>query len=149
MTIVILRMLRPTSELFLQRKVRTRFDLLYPDLKSRIVSKQEDQKRQHDRHSRVRNLLPGEAVMVRDFRHKNEWIPGIIVNKIGPVSYSIRTNCGTVVRRHVDHVTKRCSDSALHSKQPNSDMTRLESVRNSPQPYPYSRTVSLYLPTLH
>ncbi len=47
------------SELFLQRKVRTRFDLLYPDLKSRVVSKQEDQKKQHDKHSRVCNLLPG------------------------------------------------------------------------------------------
>ncbi len=74
LTIVILRMLRPTaspSELFLQRKVCTGFDLLYPDLKSRVVSKQEDQKRHAAwNHSRFRNLLPGEAVVVRDFRHK-------------------------------------------------------------------------------
>ncbi len=90
---------RPPSELFLHRKVRTRFDLLFPDLKSRVVSKQEDQKRQHDKHSRVRKLIPGEAVMIRDFDP--------MVNKSGPVSYRIRTDSGMVVRRHVDHVTKR------------------------------------------
>ncbi len=45
--------------------------------------------------------------MVRDFRHRNKWIPGIVVNKSGPVSYRIRTDSGIVLRRHVDHVTKR------------------------------------------
>ncbi len=113
---------RPPSELFLHRKVRTRFDLLFPDLKSRVVSKQEDQKRQHDKHSRVRKLIPGEAVMIRDFRHRNKWIPGTVVNKSGPVSYRIRTDSGMVVRRHVDHVTKRLDPTT----QPEPDSTNTD-----------------------
>ena len=76
------------SELFLRRALRTRFDLLNPDLtrfdllkpdltrfdllkpdlRSKVLSKQASQKLQRDQHSKTRSFTTGQAVMVRDFR---------------------------------------------------------------------------------
>ena len=40
------------SELFLKRKLKTCFDLLLPNTKEHVASKQSDQKQQHDKHAR-------------------------------------------------------------------------------------------------
>ena len=77
------------SELFLQRQVRTRFDLLKPDHKGLIASRQNTQKKQHDRHAKLRNLAVGSPVMVRDFCRNSKWVPGTIVKKLGPVTYHV------------------------------------------------------------
>ena len=86
------------SELFFQRKLRTRFNLLRPDTKSVVTSKQADQKMGHDKHSKLRSLFPGQPVMVRDFRKHNKWIPGHILKKLGPVTYSVEIENGHVVK---------------------------------------------------
>ena len=39
------------SELFLKRKLKTHFDLLLPNTKKHVTSKQSDQKQQHDKHA--------------------------------------------------------------------------------------------------
>ena len=52
------------SELFLGQALWSRLDLLRPNYKSRVVSKQADQKLHHDRHSRPRRFTQGQAVMV-------------------------------------------------------------------------------------
>ena len=44
------------AELFLKRALRTRLDLLRPSLRSRVESKQADQKQLHDTHSRFQLL---------------------------------------------------------------------------------------------
>ena len=53
------------SELFLKRKLRTRFDLMLPNTREFVMSKQADQKQQHDQHTRPCFLFPGSLVMVR------------------------------------------------------------------------------------
>ena len=40
------------SELFLKRKLQTRFDLMMPNTKQHVTSKQADQKQHHDKHSK-------------------------------------------------------------------------------------------------
>ena len=52
------------SELFLGQALWSRLDLLRLNYKSRVVSKQADQKLHHDRHSRPRRFTQGQAVMV-------------------------------------------------------------------------------------
>ena len=87
----------------------TRFDLLRPDTTSVVTSKQADQKTGHDKRSKLRSLFPGQPVMVRDFRKGNKWIlvPGHIVKKLGPVTYNVEVENGSVVKRHIDHLTQR------------------------------------------
>ena len=96
------------SELFLGRALRTRFDLLKPDLKSKVLDKQAAQKSQHDKHSKTRCFTPGQAVMIRDFRpNSNKWMPGTVLSALGPVTYHVEVEKGKVLKRHVDHLRER------------------------------------------
>ena len=95
------------GELFLQRKLRTRFDLLKPDLESLVNAKQADQKKYHDSHSQLRQFSSGQLVMAKDFHAQNKWIPGVIVDSSGPVSYNVELQDGKVIKRHVDHLRDR------------------------------------------
>ena len=52
--------------LFCKRKLRTRLDLLVPDLRARVHKEQEKQKDYHDRHSQYRELSPGQLVWARN-----------------------------------------------------------------------------------
>ena len=49
------------SELFVRRKIQTQFDLLKPDVESFITSKQSQQKKYHDSHSKLRNFTLGST----------------------------------------------------------------------------------------
>ena len=98
------------SELFLRRALRTRFDLLKPDLRSKVLSKQASQKLQHDQHSKTRWFTTGQAVMVRDFRpNSDKWIPGTVLSQLGPVTYTVEVEDGKTLKKHVDHIRERMS----------------------------------------
>ena len=75
------------AELFLNRRPRTRLDLLRPDLRRKTSNKQADQKSQHDKHYREREFLIGESVLVQNFRGKPKWLEATVIECTGPVSY--------------------------------------------------------------
>ena len=79
------------SSLFLQREMRTRFDLLRPDREAEVSRKQERQKRDHDRHSSARQFKVGDLVMVRNYRPGPDWVPATVVACLGPLSYLVET----------------------------------------------------------
>ena len=56
------------AELFLNRRVRTRLDLIHPDLGRKVFNKQSDQKTRHDKSSSEREFALGEQVLVQNFR---------------------------------------------------------------------------------
>ena len=103
----------PPSELLMKRKLRTQLDRLYPNVADRVRSKQSKQKAAHDYHAKERILDEGQAVYVKDFRYKETWMPGTVVDKTGPVSARIQLDDGSVIRRHQDHVRVRESKPAL------------------------------------
>ena len=53
------------SELMLNRKLRTCFNLLRSDVRSHVTSEQATQKAHHDKQTKCRLLFPGASVMVR------------------------------------------------------------------------------------
>ena len=113
------------SELFLKRKLKTRFDLLLPNTKKHVTSKQSDQKQQHDKHARPCSLFPGSLVMIRDYTGSSKWIPGMILRKLGPVTFDVETTNGRIVKRHVDQLRfrKDCADgSEVKMTNENSDV---------------------------
>ena len=80
----------PPCELLMGRPLRTRLDLLRPNLWRKVLSEQAKQKQSHDEHSKDRQFKVGDAVWIRDFRSSaNKWEPGILVQRVGPVSYII------------------------------------------------------------
>ena len=95
--------------LFLKREVRTRFDLLRPDIESRVMGKQMQQKTDHDRHARMRQFLIGQRVMAKNLRPGPDWIPAIIVERLGPLPYLVETSDKQCWRRHVDHLKELVS----------------------------------------
>ena len=56
------------AELFLNRRVRTRLDLIRPDLGRKVFNKQSDQKIRHDKSGSEREFALGEQVLVQNFR---------------------------------------------------------------------------------
>ena len=90
--------------LFLQRKLRTRFDLLKPDCEEHVLRKQAKQKEQHDRRANNRDFQVGQQVMIRNMRPGPKWIPGVIIERKGPLSYVVETEEKQVWRRHAEQL---------------------------------------------
>lgn len=82
-------------ELLMNRKIRTRLDLLYADVESRVAKKVSRQKSMHDVHAKARELLVGQQVMLCNLRDGQKWVPGVVVVRQRPLSYVVQTTGGT------------------------------------------------------
>lgn len=91
-------------ELFLGRMVRTRLDLLTPNLEEQVAARQAQQKEKHDQHARQRDFVEGQRVMVRGRRPGSSGTPGVVVEKIGPVTYMVDIGEGQTWKCHVDQI---------------------------------------------
>ena len=69
--------------------LRTRWDLLKPDLRDRVVQQQAKQKEQHDQHTQLRLFSEGQDVMARNFGTGATWTPEAIAWQLGPVNYLV------------------------------------------------------------
>lgn len=96
------------AELFLGRKLRSRFDLLRPDLATKVGRKQDKQKESHDQHAVDRHFTIGQSVYVKNFARGPTWIQGKIVSQVGPVSFKVElTESQVICNRHQDHIRVR------------------------------------------
>ena len=94
----------PPCEMLMNRRLRSRLDQFYPDVSGKVESRQVKQKELRDQRS-LRQFTENDQVYVQDFTtRKPKWIPGTVVKVTGPLSYRIKLQDGTIVRRHV---TKR------------------------------------------
>ena len=93
-------------------------DLLHPDIRFRVSTHQEQQKKNHDCHTKVRQFQ-GDLVFAHNFRSGPVWLPEVVAKVCGPVSYSVKLEIGITVRHHVDHLQKRTSsvNSNLHGTE--------------------------------
>ena len=68
--------------------------------------KQADQKNHHDIHAKPRHFEPGQYVMVRDKRPTalTAWIPGVVIQQKGPLTYIVKVCDGKLWKRHIDHL---------------------------------------------
>ena len=135
------------AELLLGRRPRTLFDLMLPDLSSRVQDKQANQKHHHDQHSQPHTLQVGDAVYVQVLPTNNTWVPGTIAKVLSPMSYLITLEDGTSVRRHIDHLHSRSatSDSQDTTTPPLdwTDFSSLPQTKSQAPPPPNPPTVEL------
>ena len=94
----------PPAQLLMGRNLKSHFDLLKPNLTTRVEQKQQQQKHNHDTHAVPRKFQEREEVYVRDFRPGHTWLPGKIVKCSSPVSYKVQFDNDQIVRRHQDHL---------------------------------------------
>lgn len=92
------------ATLFMGRILRTRLDLIKPDLRKHVVCKQEKQAKSNNTSGEVRQLYVGQAVSVRNYRGKEKWIPGIVHARTGPVSYQVQIAPNVIWKRHIDQL---------------------------------------------
>lgn len=100
------------AEMLMSRRLRSTLDLLLPDVKTKIRQNQLKQKERHDAHSKWRCFSPGEDVYARNYSHGPKWIPAVIEESTGPLSYTVQTGDGHSKRRRVDQIRKRHATAA-------------------------------------
>ena len=105
------------SELFLQRKVRTKFVMLKPDTQSVVDVKQSIQQQYHDNCGKLRNFTPGQTVIARDYLSSKKWVRGVLESSSGPIMYRVKLVNGKVVVRHVDQLHAQLPVDVLQTQQ--------------------------------
>jgi len=116
------------EELMFGRVIRTRLDLLHPDVRKGVIQQQVTQKHHHDVKVRgERQFEVGDDVFARNYGVGMMWLSGTIVGIDGPVSYVVKLEDGRTWRRHTDQLRKR--ESALSGNLPTGpDMTAADGV---------------------
>ncbi|XP_030580469.1 uncharacterized protein K02A2.6-like [Archocentrus centrarchus] len=99
------------AELMMSRRLRSAFDLLMPDVKTKVQQKQLKQKESHDTKKKLRSFAPGDKVFIRNYSYGPKWIPAVILSSSGPVSYTVTIGNGQTLKRHVDQVRSRLKDT--------------------------------------
>ena len=111
--------------LLMGHSLRTRLDMLRPNLDMTVCATQAKQKQHHDKQSKSRDFLPGDNVWIRDFRNNaTKWISGVVLQSRGPLSYMIELDDGTLLRRYVDHIQQQ-------AVKPDSDTPTSSSTSNA------------------
>ena len=105
----------PPAELLLGRRPRSKLDLLKPNLTETVEAKTAMQMKHHDTHTRARSFQVEDNVYVKDFPNSRNWQPGKIIEIRGPLSYHVELLDGRIVRRHVDAIRDRASDTRYDS----------------------------------
>lgn len=103
------------SELLQGRRIRTRLDLLKPNVNKRVEYCQYKQKLAHDNSARKRSFEKGETVYARNFGTGSKWLSCVVQEVTGPVSFLVKLQDGRVVRRHQDHLRHRRSSNEVVS----------------------------------
>ena len=107
----------PPAELLMQRKLRSRLDLLKPQLTTTVHLKQSKQKLNHDKSTPLRQFQIDEAVYVQDLPSRSTWLPGTVVKIRGPLTYDIALEDGRIVTRHVDNLRRQHPQTTSLSSQ--------------------------------
>ncbi|KAI4887000.1 hypothetical protein NFI96_027939, partial [Prochilodus magdalenae] len=91
--------------LFLRRRLRTRLDLLKPNVSEVVGRAQEDQQRHRGVHAKARSFEVGDPVLVRDYRKgEDKWMTGTVTSQAGPRSYQVDVASNQQWNRHADQM---------------------------------------------
>lgn len=93
------------AELLMGRRLHTALDRLHPDLQTEMVDKQEKQALRG--RQGVREFELQDTVFIRNYLAGPKWLPGVVTEITGPVSYKVRTIDGRLWKRHVDQIRSR------------------------------------------
>ena len=89
------------------RTLRTRLDLLRPTCDRVVDGRQVQQKTDHDRRARSRELHVGQQVMAQNLRRGVPWVAGVIIERLSPLTYLVQVDTGQLWKRHLDHLRVR------------------------------------------
>ena len=134
--------------LFLKQDMRTRLHLLQPEVKDHVTAQQASQKAYHDQHSRARDLSVEQRVLVQNYRPGENWVPGTVVDRRGPLSYTVRIADGQLLHRHTDQL-KEMKDSPQEDISKNSSDINTHAYESGPTEANTSESQLIDIPSAH
>ena len=99
-------------------RLRSRLDLLQPDIEAHVYERQSKQQLYSNRHARSREFRVGEAVYVQNFGVGSKWVPGHICSFVGNVT-ALQTNSASVAETEQD-VAVTSTSNAIETHIPKS-----------------------------
>ena len=69
-----------------------------------VCAEQAKQKSHHDSHSKSCEYFVGQNVQAHNFRTSPRWTAGMIVERLGPLTYLVQVDNGVFWHHHVDHL---------------------------------------------
>ena len=58
-----------------------------PKVSLTVSNKQADQKKWHDGRAKLKELEPNQAMLVENHSGEGKWVPGVVLEKLGPTLY--------------------------------------------------------------
>ena len=71
-----------------------------------MLARRADQKLYRDNSSKHHLFVPGQPVTIRDFQAPPRQVPGIIQEKLGPITFSVQGEGGSMFKHHLDHLAE-------------------------------------------
>jgi hypothetical protein len=120
------------------RSLRTKLDLLKPNLDDQVQRKQL-QAMMYYNSGRFREFEEGQTVVVRDYRGGGKWTPATVKKRIGQLTYEVMTDNTTTPmtwRRHVDQIRQAQPIISDRTAQPiiSDHLAQPASIDNTTQP---------------
>ena len=78
--------------------------LLFPSVQACVVTKQPQQKIKHDPCTKAWSFKVGDSVCSKNYSVGSKWIPRVIIETTGPVSYQAALVDGSILKRHLDEI---------------------------------------------
>ena len=104
------------AELMFGRNLRTRLDVLKPNLHNRVNKRTSASAITS---KEPRELAVGDRVLVRDYRQaKESWIEGVVIQKLGPVTYKVQVDNNLIWKRHIDQLISATADPLKPQAEP-------------------------------
>ena len=91
------------AKLMFGRNLKTRLDLLRPNLKKTVEKNQNNQIRNFGGR-KTKEFIKDQKVFVRDYRHKDKWDSAKVIKKLGSVVYEVELSSGLRSKRHIDQM---------------------------------------------
>ena len=124
------------AEMLLGWRPRSHLDLLKLNTADRVEKKQWAQKSQHDQHAKGRVFVEKDTVFVRNYHSGDKWLPGVITQKTGPVSFKVKMTTGQERWCHQDQMRARSIEVTTPDPQDLSGDSEIPTPRvelNTPQ----------------
>lgn len=95
---------RAPAELLMNRRPRSRLDLFQPALQNKVLLKQGATVDERSGGARAYEFHVGDSVLAMNFAGGPKWMPGVLEDKVGPVTFMVVLKDGRVWKRHQDHL---------------------------------------------
>lgn len=92
-------------ELLNKRRLRSRLDLIRPNVHAKLTKRQEEKVMGSQKN--VRSFQENDSVIVRNYANGPKWLKGVVLAVDGSLMYTIELESGKIVKRHVDQI-KSC-----------------------------------------